>query len=264
MAFKWQNESAAFGFVTEPKSKAEYVAAKAAREVIEGLKCREEVRRKLAEGANRTHLVDWIQKEKGEADGIAATTLRRYLGFYVKFFLTPFEVAVAQGAVKKAKGEQLPGTISDLVAAKIRQLSGRVVEIEWLTEMVKKQEARIAAGLVTETALSFLMPTVGAEMERYVKMVEVLMNKKMELGLSGYKRAPQQLNLGGSVSIDRFEGMSAEDREHVVKFGAALMEMIELRRGRDGVFRADQIQKTPDPAPGGNGPVRTDGDANKP
>lgn len=135
---------------------------------LRGLKCFEEVHRRLLDGFAVSQVADFIQTERKEYTDIGRESLETILSEY-RASLPPAEAA-----------QKLPRFFGK-AAQKVEQGIDELAEMEAL---YKKQLKRIDIDLATEERIGKLLPTMTQEMRAAREILSDIAQLKMDLGLN--------------------------------------------------------------------------------
>jgi hypothetical protein len=238
-AKRWRQQ----GFLSLPDNDKQGELALSGRDFIERLTCVDEVRLLLAQGRTLPDVVRVIQQEKREALTVTFATLRRYLGLYRRFFISPLEALRA--GVRAEMTHEPPQTVSLLGKAMVA-LPEKIKEVEQLEELAEIQMARIRKARETEANMGgFLMPNLYKDVEATQKTLVSLANLKSDLGYLGYMRVPKVFDINAHLPPVPTEALTEEEKKGVLAFGQSLMELIEMAEREDGTFVANGNGKEP-------------------
>jgi len=213
------------GLLIMPKSHRQGMLAVAAKEFIEGLGCYLEVRQMLAAGKRPRDVALVIQQNK-ELPILTFNTLKKYAQAYRTFFIPLIETV-------RVKAEQLGAGDARIIRARFGALERGIEEITKLEELMRVQSKRIHEQVAKEDVLGFPIPGIRLEIETLVKLINTLIEKKIELGI--YTRAPQNPEAEDNRSL--INALSAEERQRVAVVGKRIIEIMEAaRRGEAPIF----------------------------
>src|SRR5262249_21389592 len=206
------------GFLRMPKSHRQGMLAVASKEFIEGLTCYPEVRQMLAAGKRPRDVAVHIQ-QNGELPILTFNTLKKYAQAYRAFFISPMETL-------RLKAERLGAGDARIIRARFEALERGIEEITKLEELMRVQSKRIHEQVAKEVVLGFPIPGIRLEIETFLKLINTLIEKKIELGI--YTRAPQNPEAEDNRSL--INALSAEERQRVAVVGRRIIEILQAAR----------------------------------
>lgn len=225
----WTGDFRAHGLVENPRSGAEFRAIISARRCIEKLKCFDEARRQIAQGASRHDVADYIQQEQKECTTTGLRTMMNYVGLYRKFVIPPAEFieVIPQPKPERPPEPGAPQPIYKLesptldLGEKVQLLRKGIKEVGVLDRMIDIQQQRILNALECEGRLGgWPLASIRPEMQLLKELLSESRSIKSDLGIyqrDGYQRAPKAVNLSMNTTPE-FDWGSLKDTEREPAF----------------------------------------------
>jgi hypothetical protein len=235
------------GFLVLPKHDREGESALAARNFIDSLPKMREIRNMIALGRGTNDIVRYIQQECSQrAEKYVPVTLRNYVAFYRRFFISPLDALRA--SVGNEALHNVPQQMAISTRDRILGATEKVKEVGVLEKILDMQLERLeAAGKNEKENLGgFLMQGFHKEIEIAVKTARELVDLKSELGYGGYLRIPRVIDINARVQAPDIGQLSDVERASIKEFSDQFLEMIklsasedELSASEDGVFQVN-------------------------
>jgi hypothetical protein len=179
-----------------------------------------DVRRMLAVGKRPRDVAIHIQRQK-EFPVLTFASLKKYAQVYRCFFISPMEIIRVQA--KEFEAGHAP-----VVHHQIETLKDGIKEIRELEQTMNLQMERIRQQIEKEKQLGLPLSGIRLEIEAVAKLINVLIEKKIELGI--YSRAPMNFDNHPKPPLARLDLLTTEQRHSVAKAGSAILKMLEAAR----------------------------------